>query len=271
MEPNPLDAPNAEREQRPLILEPAELALDGPTAPVERLPPLRLARDKGMQPVGLDPGRAGATLAGRAAPLGRAARGVRSGPEGQSSAAPAVTAGPDGGSGRLGHQCSSRRCTRPNAVRGDPVTAHGWGLEAFACEELLACRKGDRFESINDDRIHCILPSHRRDRRSDLDHRRGADGSHISRRLEAFSFAGGGPAASRILDGGAGLHAMLQSLPREAAVHAHAASPIYAPQAWLNPRLSFLIWLTCSGRISSIASWTWSSGGGCSLSRHSSK
>ncbi len=40
MQPHPLDASHAEWEQRPLILEPAELALDGPATSVERLPPL---------------------------------------------------------------------------------------------------------------------------------------------------------------------------------------------------------------------------------------
>ena len=64
------------------MLEPSELALDRATAPVERLPPLRLARDERVEAVGLDPGRAGATLASRAAPLGPTARGVgpREGP-----------------------------------------------------------------------------------------------------------------------------------------------------------------------------------------------
>ena len=76
VEPNPLDPTDAERKQRPLILEPSELALDGPAAPVERLPPLRLAGDQGMQAVGLDPTGARLALAGRTPPLGPTARGV---------------------------------------------------------------------------------------------------------------------------------------------------------------------------------------------------
>jgi len=76
MEPDPLDPANAEREQRPLVLEPAELPLDRGATSIERLPALCLARDQGMQPVGLDPPRAGLALASRAAPLRRAARGI---------------------------------------------------------------------------------------------------------------------------------------------------------------------------------------------------
>jgi len=58
MEPNPLDASHAQRKQRPLVLQAPELPLDSRAAPVERLPPLRVTRDKGMQAVGLDPLRA---------------------------------------------------------------------------------------------------------------------------------------------------------------------------------------------------------------------
>jgi hypothetical protein len=43
---------------------------------VERLPPLRLARDQSVESVGRDPRRGGLALAGRAAPLGRTARGI---------------------------------------------------------------------------------------------------------------------------------------------------------------------------------------------------
>ena len=76
MKPDPFDPSHAEREQRPLVLQAPELALDGATAPVEGLPPLRLARDQRMQPVRLDPPARRLALAGRAAPLGRATRGV---------------------------------------------------------------------------------------------------------------------------------------------------------------------------------------------------
>ncbi len=53
MEPNPLDPARPEREQRPLVLQATELAPTDPRPRLERLPALRLARDKGMQPVGL--------------------------------------------------------------------------------------------------------------------------------------------------------------------------------------------------------------------------
>ena len=74
MEPHPLDPSHAQREQRPLILEPPELALDGATTSVERLPALRLSGHEGMQAIRLDPARAGLALTGRATPLGRATR-----------------------------------------------------------------------------------------------------------------------------------------------------------------------------------------------------
>ena len=65
-----LDAAHAQRQQRPFVLQPSELALDGSTAAVERLGPLRVARDERVQPVGLDPCRLRLAFAGRAAPLG---------------------------------------------------------------------------------------------------------------------------------------------------------------------------------------------------------
>jgi len=52
---NLIQAANAEREQRPLILEPTELALDGGAALVELPPAGRLARDQRMQTVSLAP------------------------------------------------------------------------------------------------------------------------------------------------------------------------------------------------------------------------
>ena len=79
MEPYAVEPSHAEWEQCPFVLEPPELALDRGAATVKRLPPLRLARHERMQAVGRDPLRRGLALAGRAAPLGRAARGVRPG------------------------------------------------------------------------------------------------------------------------------------------------------------------------------------------------
>jgi hypothetical protein len=61
----------AQGQQRPFVLEPAKLALNRPTALVERRGPLRVARDERVQPVGLDPCGLRLALAGRAAPLGR--------------------------------------------------------------------------------------------------------------------------------------------------------------------------------------------------------
>src|SRR6266487_1503587 len=56
----------------PLVLEPAELPLDRAALVVERLPAVGGPGDQGVQPVSLDPHRCRGTLAGRAAPLGRA-------------------------------------------------------------------------------------------------------------------------------------------------------------------------------------------------------
>ncbi len=70
VEPDPLDSPNAEREQRPIILEPTELPLDCGAPSVERLSPLRLARHQGMKAVRLDPSGGGGALPGGAPPLG---------------------------------------------------------------------------------------------------------------------------------------------------------------------------------------------------------
>ena len=45
--------------------------------------------------------------------------------------------------------------SRPNPLLSDladiaPLPAYGWRLEDFICDELLACREGDRFGSIRD-------------------------------------------------------------------------------------------------------------------------
>jgi len=41
------------------------------------------------------------------------------------------------------------------ALEGLPP--RGWRLEEFVCDELLACREGDRFQSIGDDRIQALF------------------------------------------------------------------------------------------------------------------
>ena len=56
---NAVKPANAKREKGPLVLEPAELALDRSTRRVQRAAPLALAWDERMQPVGLDPLRRG--------------------------------------------------------------------------------------------------------------------------------------------------------------------------------------------------------------------
>jgi hypothetical protein len=76
---DPLDSANAEREQGPLILSTTKGALHRRAVGVQPSPPLRLARDQRVEPVGLHPSAGGLALAGRAAPLGRAALRVRPG------------------------------------------------------------------------------------------------------------------------------------------------------------------------------------------------
>src|SRR4051794_11450101 len=73
MERHALKTTNAKRREPVLVLQPPEVALDSATAPVEVAPPLRLARDQRVTPVGLKPYALGLTLAGRAAPLGSSA------------------------------------------------------------------------------------------------------------------------------------------------------------------------------------------------------
>ena len=69
VKPDALDAPNAERSEAVVVLQAAELALDGGAASVELAPPERLARDQRVQAVSLDPPARGLALASRAAPL----------------------------------------------------------------------------------------------------------------------------------------------------------------------------------------------------------
>jgi hypothetical protein len=38
-----------------------------------------------------------------------------------------------------------------------PLPSHGWRLEDFVCDELLACREGDRFDSPNDYKIERLF------------------------------------------------------------------------------------------------------------------
>ena len=62
--------------QAVVVLEPAELPLNGGPLPVERLPPLAAVRDQRVQPGSLDPLGRGLALAGRAPPLGGLPLGV---------------------------------------------------------------------------------------------------------------------------------------------------------------------------------------------------
>jgi two-component system nitrate/nitrite response regulator NarL len=54
VQPHSIQAADAGREQRPFVLEPAELPLDSAARAVELARALRVARDEGVQPVGLD-------------------------------------------------------------------------------------------------------------------------------------------------------------------------------------------------------------------------
>ena len=73
VEADAFDAAYAEREERPFVLEPSELSLDGAAAAVQLARPFRGARDQRVQSIRLDPHGRGLALPGRAAPLGRAA------------------------------------------------------------------------------------------------------------------------------------------------------------------------------------------------------
>src|SRR6266540_5166330 len=99
MELHALKAPDPQGQQRPLVLEPAVLPLDGATLAVELLPPVGPARDQGVQPGGTDPPAGGLALAGRAAPLGGLPLGVGPGerPGAVVAGGRAVLAGLDGG------------------------------------------------------------------------------------------------------------------------------------------------------------------------------
>jgi hypothetical protein len=55
VEPNPVHAANAKREQGPLVLGTAEGAFHGGAVGVELSPAQRLSRDQRMEAVGLDP------------------------------------------------------------------------------------------------------------------------------------------------------------------------------------------------------------------------
>lgn len=71
VEPNAVDAPDAQRRERPVVFEPSELPFDGSALLVELAEARRLARDERVEAVGLDPPGGGGAFAGRAAPLGR--------------------------------------------------------------------------------------------------------------------------------------------------------------------------------------------------------
>jgi hypothetical protein len=74
---HPDQSPHPQREHRPLVLQVPELPLDRTALVVVALPPVGAARDQGVQPVGLESYGGGLALPDRAAPLGRAALGVR--------------------------------------------------------------------------------------------------------------------------------------------------------------------------------------------------
>jgi hypothetical protein len=44
-----------------------------------------------------------------------------------------------------------------NLAEVEPLPSYGWRLEQFICDELLACREGDEFESRGDDRIQNLF------------------------------------------------------------------------------------------------------------------
>src|ERR1700757_1918246 len=79
VKPHTLDPAHPEWREAPFVLQPAEASLDGRTAPVEALPAQRLARDQGVEAVGLDPDGCRRALARRAAPLAGPALMVGSG------------------------------------------------------------------------------------------------------------------------------------------------------------------------------------------------
>src|SRR5947208_1416478 len=66
VECDPLKTADAKRRKPVLILEPAELPLDGCAATVEAAPPLRLTRDQRVEAARLDPPARGLALAARA-------------------------------------------------------------------------------------------------------------------------------------------------------------------------------------------------------------
>jgi len=68
VKPNPIKSTDAQGQQRPLVLEAAELPLDGTATPIELAPAQRLTRDQRVEAISLDPPARGLALAGRAAP-----------------------------------------------------------------------------------------------------------------------------------------------------------------------------------------------------------
>src|ERR1035437_4615839 len=66
-----LDPSHPQGSEAPFVLQPPEGSLYRRAAPVEAFEAQSLARDEGVQTVGLDPHRRGLALAGRAPPLGR--------------------------------------------------------------------------------------------------------------------------------------------------------------------------------------------------------
>lgn len=76
MQPDAGDLAHPQWQQRPSVLQGAELALNRAALVVERLEPVSLARDQWVQPTRLDQLRLRLALARGTAPLGRLALGV---------------------------------------------------------------------------------------------------------------------------------------------------------------------------------------------------
>ena len=74
-----LKTPDTKGRKPVLVLQAAELALDGGAARVEVAEAARLARDQRVAPLGLDPAGGGLALTGGAAPLGGVALEVGTG------------------------------------------------------------------------------------------------------------------------------------------------------------------------------------------------
>src|SRR6266545_4911541 len=132
MEPDPLDPPDPQRQQPPLVLESAVLPLDRAAQPVELLPTQRLAGDQGVQPAGRDPLAGRGAFAGWAAPLGRLPLGVRPGerPGAVLASGRQVLAGLDGGGLAQGDDRVAAVAVSTRQASGRPVVTQTtwWSL-----------------------------------------------------------------------------------------------------------------------------------------------